>query len=225
MSPLWFDPPPAGDAFGTIIKDDYYRKVTNKKEIKGYLCHVRPAAFPTSERKTEKRHQTMKKFLAPIAVALTAMAATACCDSNRQLTANAITIDSLLTVAEVYIGDTMTVYGLAIADGEGESFFITDSARTNKIRIVPTADCKTQGSVETGALVCAKGVLCEDRTTKFELDAKAAEADSLLKAGAITEDVCEKVRNAIAAKKAYIEFTGRFYYSEYFIRGTQVEGE
>lgn len=167
----------------------------------------------------------MKKFLAPIAVALTAMATTACCESNRQLTANAITIDSLLTVAEVYIGDTMTVCGLAITEDEAEAFFLTDSTRTNKIRIEPAADCQTTGSVKTGVLVCAKGILCEDRTTKFELDAKAEEADSLLKAGAITEDVCEKVRNAIAAKKAYIEFTGRFYYSEYFIRGTQVEGE
>ena len=44
MSPLWFDPPPAADEVGTI-KDDNYRKVTNKKEIKGYLCHTRPAAF------------------------------------------------------------------------------------------------------------------------------------------------------------------------------------
>lgn len=153
-----------------------------------------------------------------------AFAASGCGEAKSGLGDEAVTLDSLLTVAEAYVGDTMTLRGIAATDCCDGALYVTDSACTNKIRIASTAPdfCSV---AENGQAVCVRGVIREDRVTRDELASKAAEADSLRRSGAISEEMCERVQNAIAAKKAYMDFTRRDYYSEFYIQGTSIEAE
>lgn len=147
---------------------------------------------------------------------------TASCGRNaNSIPADAMTTDSLLYVAEVYVGDTVCLRGFATRPSGQGSFAVTDSARTCEIRIEPAE----AADIEGGEAVVVRGLLCEERTSAAELAAKAAEVDSLCVAGLVSDDVAQKTRNAIAAKKAYMEFTGRDYYSVFSIRGARVEVE
>lgn len=165
----------------------------------------------------------MNKMKVPTVAAIAAIALTACGKADGGLSGEAITLDSLLTVAEAYVGDTITLRGIAVQK-EGAPLYVTDSAKTNKLRIERTEGCSTDEVVE-GDAMCVRGILREERTTKNEILAKEAEADSLRLIGVIAPETFGKIKNLIAAKKAYLEFTGRDYYSEYYMVGTEIETE
>lgn len=152
---------------------------------------------------------------------LSAMALAQCGGPVSPLASQAITIDSLLYVAEVFVGDTVTIRGTALRPSCDSCFAMTDSAHTAEISIESAGNV----SIEGGETVIARGRLCEERITIADIDAKAAEVDSLAKAGAISDAMRQKTINAIEAKKAYMQFRRQDYYSVFSISGAQVEVE
>lgn len=175
---------------------------TKRKDTEMNKCHILPLAFIT----------------------LTFVAS---CAPRTDLASDAITIDSLLTVAEVYVGDTMTVKGIvksvcANVDGQAQTIVITDSSDINRLRIDVTAPSEVEG-LSKGDAMAVRGVLGETRTSKGDLREKEVEADSVYAAGHIGKEAYESMKNDIAAKKAFIEFQRRDYYSEFHIEATQVD--
>lgn len=163
----------------------------------------------------------MRTLITPLAIALTATSLASCGHCRCQIDGDAMTTDSLLYVAEVYVGDTVRLRGTAVRLSEPGYFAVTDSGRTCEIKV----EYEGAADIDGGESVVVKGLLCEERTTKADIMAKAAEVDSLCAAGAVSDAVRQKTQNAIAAKKAYMEFTGRDYYSVFSISGAQVEEE
>lgn len=149
------------------------------------------------------------------------MAVAACGSGHCKIDGEAMTTDSLLYVAEVYVGDTVCLRGTAVSVSEPGFFAVTDSGRACEIKV----EYERAADIEGGETVIVRGRLREDRTTKADITAKAAEVDSLYAAGIICDNIRQKTLNAIAAKKAYMEFTGRDYYSVFSITGAQVEEE
>lgn len=152
---------------------------------------------------------------------MSALALASCGGAVSPLASQAITIDSLLYVAEVFVGDTVTICGTALRPSCDSCFAMTDSAHTAEINIESASAIEIEG----GETVIARGQLHEQRITIADIDAKAAEVDSLAKAGAISDDMRQKTINTIEAKKAYMQFRRQDYYSVFSIRGAQVEVE
>ena len=175
---------------------------TKRKDTEMNKCHILPLAFIT----------------------LTFVAS---CAPRTDLASEAITIDSLLTVAEVYVGDTMTVKGIVNSvctdgDGQTQTIVMSDSCGVNRLRVDIT-DSEGISRLNRGDAVAVRGVLGETRTTKGDLREKEVEADSIYAAGHIGKETYESMKNDIAAKKAFIEFQRRDYYSEFHIEATQVD--
>ncbi len=175
---------------------------TKRKDTEMNKCHILPLAFIT----------------------LTFVAS---CAPRTDLASEAITIDSLLTVAEVYVGDTMTVKGIVNSvctdgDGQTQTIVMSDSCGVNLLRVDIT-DSEGTNSLNRGDAVAVRGVLGETQTTKGDLREKEAEADSIYAAGHIGKETYESMKNDIAAKKAFIEFQKRDYYSEFHIDANLVE--
>ncbi len=150
----------------------------------------------------------------------------ASCAPHTDLSPDAITLDSLLTVAEVYVGDTMTVKGIVksvYTDGDGriQAMVMSDSCDANRLRIDVTIPDEIS-SMGQGDAVAVRGVLGETRTTMSDLQKKDAEADSIFATGHIGKEAYERMKNDIAAKKAFIEFQKRDYYSEFHIDATDI---
>lgn len=170
----------------------------------------------------------MKTHFSPLAASLAAALALAACAGGpvNPLVSQAITVDSLLYVAEVFIGDTVTVRGTAILPSESgttDAFLVSDSAHTSEIRVLMDSPIDIEaGEIATGDAVIVRGQLQEQRITRQDIEAKAHEVDSLAAAGAITTDVQQKTLNAIEAKKAFMHYTGRTYYSVFSIHGALV---
>ncbi|MCQ7926266.1 hypothetical protein NP234_24070, partial [Salmonella enterica] len=150
--------------------------------------------------------------------AAAALALASCGGSDNTFPPDAMTADSLLYVAEVYVGDSVTLRGTAIIRDGQEGLSVADSALTCEIHVEtpPGAD------IRTGQHVVVRGLLHEERTSASEVDAKVAEVDSLFAAGLLSADVRQKTLNALSAKKAYMEYSGRAYYSVFSLRGAKV---
>ncbi len=155
-------------------------------------------------------------------LAFTTLTLIASCAPHSDMPSDAITIDSLLTVAEVYVGDTMTVKGFVKSiDGKSQTVVISDSCDANLLRIDVTGPDVIKG-IGKGDAVSVRGVLGESRTTVTDLLKKDAEVDSIYKAGLIGKETYEGMKNDIAAKKAFIEFQKRDYYSEFHIDASEL---
>ena len=103
----------------------------------------------------------------PTVAAIAAIALTACGKADGGLSGEAITLDSLLTVAEAYVGDTITLRGIAVQK-EGAPLYVTDSAKTNKLRIERTEGCSTDEVVEQLKQI-PEVVECHYTTGDFDL--------------------------------------------------------
>lgn len=140
--------------------------------------------------------------------------------------ADTMTTDSLLYIAEVFVGDTVTFCGRAKLPNDvltTETFMVSDSVGSAEICVEMAAPIDIEaGEIATGDAVVVRGLLHEKRVTAQDLDAKAHETDSLSAAGVITDSMRQKTLNAIEAKKAYMHFKGQTYYSVFSIQGAQV---
>lgn len=154
------------------------------------------------------------------AVALAA-ALVACQGKAPQDEAASISIDSLLTVAEACVGDTLTVRGVVMAITDSATIYMADAECGSKVRV----NASEMGDIEPGDAIVAHGILSEARTSIEAINRKEALVDSLYREGRITSRELQKASNALAAKRAYMELTDRGYCPEFFLTEARVSAE
>lgn len=131
--------------------------------------------------------------------------------------ARAYTVDSLLNVAEAYVGDTLSVRGVVrhTCRASGRRCFVADEGGQTKFRInAPDGDSFAPDLV--GREIVCRVIVRENKVMAHEVDSALAAIELSEAAGESRADHCESSRNDLSAKKAYMELKGQDYYSEFY---------
>ena len=144
-----------------------------------------------------------------------------------QYVAEAYTVDSLLTYAEAFVGDTLVVRGFVrhTCKHSGRRCFVSGEDRKTKMRIEAGGQIGGFNKELIGSEIAVRGVVRENRTTRDELLKAEAEVQAM-QATASSEaqgEQCESTVMDISAKKAFMDLNHRDYYAEYYIDGVDYE--
>lgn len=178
-------------------------------------------------RQAARNTLVMIKNMLLLAASAVAVALSSCSRpaESASLAEGAITVDSLLGVAETRVGDTLVVRGFVrhTCKKSGRRCFISDSERQSKMRVEAGGQIGSFDPSLIGQEVAVRGVLREKRTSMADVE-KALEAiEAKMEGEAEAGDACETTLNTLAAKKAYMELKGRDYYSDFFMDGLDYE--
>ncbi|MBQ3636341.1 MAG: hypothetical protein II951_12110 [Bacteroidales bacterium] len=134
----------------------------------------------------------------------------------------AITTDSLLTVAEGLVGDTVYVRGYVrhVCKHSGKKCFISDKERKMQIRVTAGGEIGGFNKELIGSEIAVKGILKENRISKEDLEKAEQEIEAEKAQGDASKvQTCETELSDIAAKKAFMDLKGLGYYPDYYVAG------
>lgn len=165
-------------------------------------------------------------FFSAVVVAAAALSSCGGTGSKPSLTDMSISVDSLFSVAEAHVGDTLAIRGVVrhTCKHSGRRCFVTDkdSETDNKLRIEAPEGNSFDASL-IGQHIAVRGIVREDRIPAAKVDSLLADLDVKEQSGEAEASHCESSRNNLAAMKAFMELQGRDYYSVIYVDGLEYE--
>ena len=144
------------------------------------------------------------------------------------LTSQAISTDSLLSIASEHVGDTLCVRGYVrhTCKHSGRRCFISDAKRENQIRVEAGGKIGGFNKELIGSEIAVRGALQEYRKSKEDVEKQIVEltkkAEGLTKEDGSAEQ-CDIERGNLDAQMAYMDERGLDYYPIYYIDGVDYE--
>ncbi len=136
------------------------------------------------------------------------------------LMSSAISMDSLLVVAEGLVDDTIVVRGNVrhTCKHSGRKCFISTADRSNKMCVFAGGKIGGFNKELIGSDIAVKGILRVQRISREDVLKAEAELEAMKAQGSNVAG-CESELGNIAAQKAYMDLNNQDFYPQYFVEG------
>ncbi len=167
-----------------------------------------------------------KRHIRALAVSAAALAL-ASCGGNASapgMAAASISVDSLMSVAEASVGDTIVVRGFVrhTCKHGGRRCFVSNAGRDSQVRVEAGEAIGSFDKGLIGAEVAVRGVVRENRVSADEIR-EAIRATEERKASGEAAEHCESALGVLNQRMEKAGQDGRGYYSDFYVDGLEFE--